>query len=314
MKKILYYVVFFMTMLSCKAHAEEYIIYDTQSDFYYQNGQFEESEYFGFGDDLLMCTSNGEQQWDITIEEHTGVYRVYYYFNPLPDGDRKVKITCSTYVNSFSRYDDFSQGVLGWREIGVFNFMDYASNGKLYITFSGSGEGKYGVSAVKIVKEDESELPFYEFFVKEAENAMILKADNNIVYYNMEKLFIQDAYPIIKNNRTLVPLRFIAETMGAEVDWDSEKKQALINIGDKNIVFQIDSKNFTVDRDVYESDTEAQIINDRTYIPLRALSECLDKQVEWDEERKLIFIADRFEISAFINEDTLDKIESKFNE
>lgn len=61
--------------------------------------------------------------------------------------------------------------------------------------------------------------------VKEME--IKLKINNNIAYVDGKEVIL-DTEPIIHNNRTLVPIRFIAETFGCEVEWDNEKREVII--------------------------------------------------------------------------------------
>ncbi|HKL09933.1 MAG TPA: copper amine oxidase N-terminal domain-containing protein, partial [Clostridia bacterium] len=90
--------------------------------------------------------------------------------------------------------------------------------------------------------------------------------------------------PVIENDRTLVPLRFVSEEIGAEVIWDGEKRSVQINKGEKKILFWIGSH--LVDYGDGEffgiSDVAPKIIKDRTYVPLRLLGNALGIGVDWD--------------------------------
>lgn len=88
--------------------------------------------------------------------------------------------------------------------------------------------------------------------------------------------------PLISDGRTLVPLRFIAESFGAEVSWDGDTKTVSINAEGKNIALIIGSKKITVNGEESELDVPAQVISERTVIPLRAVAEALGKEVFWD--------------------------------
>ncbi len=98
-----------------------------------------------------------------------------------------------------------------------------------------------------------------------------------------------------ENDRTLVPLRFIAEAFGCEVDWDGDTQEVKIN-GDF-ITMKIGSSNYTVAASGVSSaveektmDTAPVLMNDSTMVPLRAIAEALNKEVYY--ENSLIVISD----------------------
>ena len=98
-----------------------------------------------------------------------------------------------------------------------------------------------------------------------------------------------------ENDRTLVPLRFIAEAFGCEVDWDGDTQEVKIN-GDF-ITMKIGSSNYTVAAAGVSSaveektmDTAPVLMNDSTMVPLRAIAEALNKEVYY--ENSLIVISD----------------------
>lgn len=80
------------------------------------------------------------------------------------------------------------------------------------------------------------------------------------------------------NDRTLVPLRFIAEAFGADVAWDGDTQTVSIS-GDADISMQIGSSSYKVNQTAKEMDTAPVLMNDRTMMPLRAIAEALRKQV-----------------------------------
>lgn len=94
--------------------------------------------------------------------------------------------------------------------------------------------------------------------------------------------------PVVLDDRTLVPVRFIAESFGAQVGWDGETETVSVAAGGKNITLQIGSKDMTVDGKVTELDVPAQTIEDRTMVPLRAIVEALGKKVFWDDKGLIV--------------------------
>ena len=88
--------------------------------------------------------------------------------------------------------------------------------------------------------------------------------------------------PVIKNDRTLVPIRFIAESFGAEVNWDKTTATVSVKLSGKEIRMVLNSNKMTVNNEEITLEVPAQSISDRTYIPLRALVGALDKYLIYD--------------------------------
>lgn len=99
-----------------------------------------------------------------------------------------------------------------------------------------------------------------------------------------------DAAPVIVDDRTLVPVRFISENMGGKVDWDAATRTVTIELNGKKIQLVIDSKDVDVDGTKTALDVPAQIISDRTYVPVRFVSETIGATVGWDAATKTVTI------------------------
>ena len=92
--------------------------------------------------------------------------------------------------------------------------------------------------------------------------------------------------PVIKNNRTFVPLRFVSEAFGAEVTWDGIFKIVEIKLGDKEIKLQI-GKNYAVyNGEQVALDATPFIQSGSTLVPIRFVSELLGADVVWDGTTK----------------------------
>ena len=89
--------------------------------------------------------------------------------------------------------------------------------------------------------------------------------------------------PITESDRTLVPMRFLFEQLGAEVDWDNDTQTAIAQKANTTINFSIDNTTATVNGEQVTMDVPARLVGDKTMVPLRFLSEELGYTVEWDE-------------------------------
>ncbi len=118
-------------------------------------------------------------------------------------------------------------------------------------------------------------------------------ADDGVsVEVNGEKIdFTGDQAPVIIEGRTLVPFRAVFEKMGADVKWFEDIKLCEASLGGIVCDIEIGSKTVAIgDLSTVENDVPAQIINGRTMVPLRVLSEVLGADVEWDAADKKVSI------------------------
>ncbi len=96
--------------------------------------------------------------------------------------------------------------------------------------------------------------------------------------------------PYIESDRTLVPIRALAENMGFTVNWDDATRTVTVKGGDTEITLVIDSDKATVNGEEKVLDVPARITSDRTFIPLRFVSENMGATVEWNDADRSISI------------------------
>lgn len=95
-----------------------------------------------------------------------------------------------------------------------------------------------------------------------------------------------DPAPMIKNDRTVVPLRVVSEALGAQVTWNAPERAVLIEKDGRRILLRIDRS--LVDYEIngnkiYQfSDVSPFIYQDRTFVPLRLISNALGVGIEWE--------------------------------
>ena len=105
-------------------------------------------------------------------------------------------------------------------------------------------------------------------------------AENEIkVTVEGEAVAFTDQKPVIKNSRTLVPVRFVAEALGYNVEWDAKDNAAVIDNG--RIVMYIGTNHAIIDGKHKTLDVKSELIGDRTMVPLRVVAETLDCTVDW---------------------------------
>ena len=105
--------------------------------------------------------------------------------------------------------------------------------------------------------------------------------------------------PIIENGRTLVPMRKIFEELGCEVEWLNKTQTIVATKNSKLIVLQINNQMMFVEDieskqyQTIELEVSPKLLNNRTLMPIRAISEVLDYTVSWDEENKTVAIKNK---------------------
>ena len=124
---------------------------------------------------------------------------------------------------------------------------------------------------------------------------IILKLGDHRAYVKNKLVYIDDnnkqVTPIVKGERTLVPVRFIATQYADDILWDDTSKQVTIRSGKNEIITTIGSNILNINGKENIIDTEATLINERTYLPLRAICEALGKTLFYSE-RGIIIISD----------------------
>lgn len=119
-----------------------------------------------------------------------------------------------------------------------------------------------------------------------------LPASEEITVSINKTILTFDQPPVIVNDRTLVPLRAIFEALGAVVDWEPTTRTVTARRGEINLSFVVDTNIIKKNGADIEIDVPAQIIGDRTMVPVRAISESLDAGVDWDPITRTVLIDD----------------------
>lgn len=115
-----------------------------------------------------------------------------------------------------------------------------------------------------------------------------------IVINGAEQKF--DVMPQIINGRTLVPMRGIFESLGAEVTWIDATDTVVGSRDRKYIKLRLGSDTYYINGIEQEEkiDVPAQIIGGRTMVPVRFIAETLGENVSWDEASKTVIIESEY--------------------
>jgi len=91
-----------------------------------------------------------------------------------------------------------------------------------------------------------------------------------------------DAAPIIRNSRTMLPVRFVAESLGATVGWDGATSTVTVTGAGVQLEIKIGAATAKVNGEEVALDSPAFIENSRTYLPVRFVAEKLGATVAWE--------------------------------
>lgn len=104
------------------------------------------------------------------------------------------------------------------------------------------------------------------------------------------KSIVSDVAPFINNDRTLVPIRVISENLGYSVNWDNQTRKVTVKNNDKSIELTIGKKEVNINGTHSSIDVAPMIKNERTFVPLRFISESFDNDVNWDNNTRTVRI------------------------
>ena len=132
----------------------------------------------------------------------------------------------------------------------------------------------------------------FNFMANEVGNYSVVEADkllqvnlwiDNVTTKVNGKETKNDVAPTIINQRTMVPLRFIAENMAADVKWNKKAKKVTIIMDGKTLEME-------TDKPLEGFDGSAIVTDGRTLVPLRYVSDKLGGNVIWSPENKQVLI------------------------
>ena len=101
----------------------------------------------------------------------------------------------------------------------------------------------------------------------------------------------KNVVPYITNDRTLVPLRFVSENLGAEVIWDKENGGCIVKKDETEVKITFGSAEFTVNGETVTYDAPIEVVEDRTMVPIRFVSETLGYDVYWNAPNQAVVVS-----------------------
>ena len=218
---------------------------------------------------ILMFSSENDYRIEITATDMGTM--TFYEFQVDEDGD----VITSTFVNDISLETGMNFTVnpgSGSPDYGVM-FLD---NGIFITPRDRQVNAHFTTSLAQydprdIVRENQEGQPLLRFVI------------GQLQYTHQGIMHISDAAPFIADNRTLVPLRIIAEALDTVVGWDGYTSTATIAQGETVL-------SLTIDQPLPDGMGTPMIVDGRTLVPARYVSEMLGAPVRWDGESFAVYI------------------------
>ena len=128
---------------------------------------------------------------------------------------------------------------------------------------------------------------------------ILLQIGNPMMTVNgVQKSIDEDGtVPVIVNERTLLPVRAVVESMDGSVEWNNEAQEVTLNYGSDEIKLVIDSLTAQLNGEEQTLDTAPTIINDRTMLPIRFIAESFNFNVDWEENTQTVTITKNTEVA-----------------
>jgi len=136
-------------------------------------------------------------------------------------------------------------------------------------------------------------LSFASVTAQEQKIKLLFHLENS--FYTINGIEYQmDTHPLIRQDRTFLPIRFVIDPIGAFLSWEGHERKVVIEIENKKIELWIDKPMAKVNGIDTPIDTDPEvmpfILQGRTMLPIRFIAENLGAQVNWDAETKEIEI------------------------
>lgn len=271
-------------------------------------------------DEFIKYADNIMKNWDavstsaLKIVDKAGL--------PLTDEEKKD----FKELNKEYKAEDLKEAAKGIKEMikgsslsEKTTFEENKFKQELAFTFNFADFVKVSVKGnVDTVKDENVKINFptsvKKLTMDEYMNLIMPKMNVVTVRVNGEDITFEDpeALPKIMNNRTMLAARAFYEKIGAKVDWNGKARTVTVSKDKDKIVLTIGSNKAIVNGKEVALDSAATIVNDKTYIPVRFVSEAFGYKVKYDPNEGMP-IVDIFNITEKELADKLQELEKEEN-
>lgn len=235
--------------------------------------------------------------WEIgnkTIDYKTAVL---WWADTLKDCNTKLYIGLADYkCDGVAQNSPWYNGAAINKQIALNKTIDKVS-GEIHFRYKFVNNLSYLKNIVKAVNNTEistettTQSNIETTVANETKNEVLTNSTKDILVFVDGNKIEFDQKPIIQNGRTLVPFRKIFEALNADVTWNNDTQQVKAKRNDTEISFIIGQKVLYINgKDSISMDVAPQIINGRSMVPLRVVSEALGVEVNWDNNQRIVTI------------------------
>lgn len=169
------------------------------------------------------------------------------------------------------------------------------SKGKeIKVTDNGDGEFTFKMPSGKVYVEVEfdkvKDADVEEPAQGDEEVEVIILTIDSVIAWVFDEYVANDVAPVIRNGRTMLPARFVAEALGGTVGWNEAEQKVTIVKDATTLEIFIGEPFAVVNGEPVQLDSPAFIENSRTYLPIRFIAENLGATVAWDAVAQTVTI------------------------
>lgn len=271
-------------------------------------------------DEFIKYADNIMKNWDAVS---TSAFKIVDKAGlPLTDEEKKD----FKELNKEYKAEDLKEAAKGIKEMikgsslsEKTTFGENKFNQEIALKFNFADFVKVSVKGnVDTVKDENVKINFptsvKKLTMDEYMNLIMPKMNVVTVRVNGEDITFEDpeALPKIMNNRTMLAARAFYEKIGAKVDWNGKARTVTVSKDKDKIVLTIGSNKALVNGKEVALDSAATIVNDKTYIPVRFVSEAFGYKVKYDPNEGMP-IVDIFNITEKELADKLQELEKEEN-
>lgn len=163
----------------------------------------------------------------------------------------------------------------------------------VFVNYSGKDEKNNKEKGIKNNKVQEGEEKTYKFYIG--------KSYYEVLNMGESKKVKVDVAPMIEDNRTLLPMRLIAEILGLDVKWEEDKRLASFTKEGRLVKVQIDSSEIEINGVRENLYSKVKIENNRILLPITNISKAfgltngnkedgIEQNIEWDSSERSVSI------------------------
>jgi len=198
------------------------------------------------------------------------------------NGDIVIPIT-------FQHALGFSEGLAAVSIDDMWGFIDRSGNVVVPLEFNFVSSFSEGLAFVMVFDNEIFDLPENPYL--DPFHAFIKNPLRNLIRVNIDGRYIMfDQNPIIEDGRILVPMRAIFEALGADVYWEAASQTITATRGADTIMMSISESEMTRNGHTISFDVAPSIRDGRAFVPVRAIAEALDAEVNWDSGSNTVLI------------------------